>query len=118
VEKLNPAGTGLLYRSNTNLPPGELTYSAADPQGNLFISFNSGIAKLNPSGTVIATVSGFEPLALAVAPAGNPFQPSGNPQVLIDGSPYGLDVRRYSADLATVLSDRQLSIPPGDPGPA
>ena len=118
VEKLNVAGTGLLYRSETNLPPGELTYAAADPQGNLFVSFNSGIAKLNASGTVIASASGFEPLALAVAPAGNPFQPSRNPQVFIDGSPYGLDVRRYSADLAAVLSDTQLSIPTGYPGPA
>ena len=38
------------------------------------------------------------------------------PQVLSDGSLNGLDVLRYSADLATVLSDTPLSIPTGFPG--
>ena len=112
VAKLNPTGTALEYVTNTGLSSvfngGPL--GALDTQGNLFVAQPNELLKLNPSGAVInrTALPYSQLMGLAVDPAGEP-------QVLVpvqaDTGYSSFLVRRYAADLSTVLFDAQVSFP-------
>jgi uncharacterized protein (TIGR03437 family) len=112
VEKLNSAGTALEYRSSIPIQANGLPSSlnvAVDARGNLFIAWaNTGIVKLDSSGAVVATSHSLGnglPVALAI-------DSDGNPQVILVDSPYFQNsrLRRYAADLATVLFETPFVI--------
>jgi len=108
IEKLNTPGSALIYRTNVSGSILDLNSLAVDANGNLFATDGTGaLTKLGPSGTVVGAVkspAGYLPDALAL-------DPTGNPQVLLEsGTGYSgpVRVRRYSADLATILFDTPL----------
>ena len=110
VEKLNSAGTALVYRASLIASSNaSAAHVAVDAQGDLFIAqSNAGIVKLDSSGILIATSTGLGndlpgPLAL---------DPAGEPQViLVDATSYGnMRLRRYAANLETILFETPLVI--------
>ena len=102
VEKVNATGTGVAYLTNMAPSTSSATIPlAADAGGNLYCLCN-GLNELNPSGAVTGSVSlsGEQPVALAL-------DPLGNPEALVQDSanPSNLRLRKYSAGLSMVQFD-------------
>ena len=110
VEKINSSGTALVYQVLL-ASFGGFSSAAADIRGNLYVTVSTESSSFvlilfDPLGQVRASIRG-EPSEYASVQV----DPAGNPQILIHGFPRigTATVRRYSADLSTVLYDTKVS---------